>query len=190
MGGDLPDARDAAGQITARAVEQALREDTALIALTLVNNEVGTVLPMAEIAALLRRRQSRALVYLDAVQGLGRLKLEPHAWGVAAMAVSGHKIGAPKGVGALYVKKGLRLPPLLLGGGQEGGPPLGHPGDARHRRLRRRLPAAAGDAGGERAAGGAAARLSRRGDRPPFPLRGAKRRRGRAPCGQRLLPRL
>ena len=112
---------DAAGQITARTVEQALREDTALIALTLVNNEVGTVLPMAEIAALLRRRQSRALVYLDAVQGLGRLKLEPHAWGVAAMAVSGHKIGAPKGVGALYVKKGLRLPPLLLGGGQEGG---------------------------------------------------------------------
>ena len=97
---------DAAGQITARAVEQALREDTALIALTLVNNEVGTVLPMAEIAALLRRRQSRALVYLDAVQGLGRLKLEPHAWAWPPWPSAGTRSARPRAWARCMSKRG------------------------------------------------------------------------------------
>lgn len=112
---------DETGHITPTALEQALTEDTVLLSCQLVNNEIGTVQPVAELSSLLKVKAPRALFHIDAVQGLARVKLTPKKWNCDLMSVSGHKIGAPKGIGALYVKKGLRLPPLMFGGGQEKG---------------------------------------------------------------------
>ena len=114
-------APDETGHIPPAALEQALTADTILLTCQLVNNEIGTVQPVAELGAMLRAKASRALFHIDAVQGLARVKLTPKKWNCDLMSVSGHKIGAPKGIGALYVKKGLRLPPLMFGGGQEKG---------------------------------------------------------------------
>ena len=112
---------DETGHITPAALEEALTEDTLLLSCQLVNNEIGTVQPVAALGARLKAKAPRALFHIDAVQGLARVKLTPKKWNCDLMSVSGHKIGAPKGIGALYVKKGLRLPPLMTGGGQERG---------------------------------------------------------------------
>lgn len=114
-------APDATGHVTPAALADALTEDTVLLSCQLVNNEIGTVQPVAELGAMLKTKAPRALFHIDAVQGLARVKLTPKKWHCDLMSVSGHKIGAPKGIGALYVKKGLRLPPLMFGGGQEKG---------------------------------------------------------------------
>lgn len=112
---------DKEGGITVEQVEQALREDTVLVSMMLVNNEVGSVLPVAEVSRLLKRKKSAALLHCDAVQGFLKVDFTPARLGVDFMAVSAHKIHAPKGIGAMYVRKGLKLPPMILGGGQEGG---------------------------------------------------------------------
>lgn len=112
---------DETGQIPATAVEAALRADTALVSMMLVNNETGAVFPVKEAARTLKRAGSRALLHTDAVQGFLKLPFTPQALGADLVTLSGHKIGAPRGVGALYVRRGLHLPPLLRGGGQESG---------------------------------------------------------------------
>lgn len=112
---------DATGHITPDALTEALTEDTVLLSCQLVNNEIGTVQPVAELGRRLKVACPKALFHIDAVQGLFRVPLEPKKWSCDLMSVSGHKIGAPKGIGALYMKKGLRLPPLMTGGGQERG---------------------------------------------------------------------
>lgn len=112
---------DGAGRIQVDDVTAALREDTILVTVMLVNNEVGTVLPVAEIGRAVKRQCPHALFHVDAVQGLFRVPLTPYKWSCDLMSVSGHKIGAPKGIGALYMKKGVRLAPYLVGGGQESG---------------------------------------------------------------------
>jgi cysteine desulfurase len=97
----------------------ALRPDTTLASVMLANNEVGTVQPIAELAAL---AHSRGIPFhTDAVQAAGWLDLDVHALGVDALSVSGHKIGAPKGIGALYVRGRIPIEPVLHGGGQERG---------------------------------------------------------------------
>ena len=112
---------DRQGNITVEQVAEALREDTVLVSMMLVNNEVGSVLPVAEVSRLLKRKKSAALLHCDAVQGFLKVDFTPARLGVDFMAVSAHKIHAPKGIGAMYVRKGLKLPPMILGGGQEGG---------------------------------------------------------------------
>ena len=112
---------DQQGIITAEQVEAALRPDTILVALTLVNNELGTVLPVAETARAIRAARCPALLHCDAVQGFLKVPFTPEGLGVDTLAVSGHKVHAPKGIGALYIRRGLRLPPLIRGGGQEEG---------------------------------------------------------------------
>lgn len=112
---------DKEGNITVEQVEEALREDTVLVSMMLVNNEVGSILPVAEVGKLLKRKKSAALFHCDAVQGFLKVPFTPKQLGVDFLAVSAHKIHAPKGVGALYVRKGIKLPPMILGGGQEGG---------------------------------------------------------------------
>ena len=110
------------GNITVEQVANALREDTVLVSMMLVNNETGCVFPVAETARLLREKKSPALLHCDAVQGFLKVPCDPAGWGVDMMSLSGHKLGAPKGIGALYIGPRLREPrPLLPGGGQERG---------------------------------------------------------------------
>ncbi len=112
---------DKSGRITLDQVENALRDDTVLVSLMLVNNETGAISPIKEIASLVHERVPRAIMHTDAVQAFLKTPFKVKDLGVDLLTVSGHKIHAPKGVGALYIKSGLRLPSLLTGGGQEGG---------------------------------------------------------------------
>ncbi|MBC8547512.1 cysteine desulfurase [Clostridiaceae bacterium NSJ-31] len=112
---------DAQGHIAARDVVAAVDERTALVSAMLVNNEVGTVAPVEEIARALKLQKRGALLHCDAVQAFGKLPIRVARLGVDLLTVSGHKIYAPKGVGALYIKKGVRIAPRAHGGAQERG---------------------------------------------------------------------
>ena len=115
-------APDKNGNVSARQVADALREDTALVSMMLVNNETGCVFPVAEVAALLRERRSKALLHTDAVQAFLKLPFRADTLGADLISLSGHKLNAPKGVGALYIGPRCRaVRPLLAGGGQERG---------------------------------------------------------------------
>ncbi len=107
------------GRITAEAFADALREDTALASVMLVNNETGAVNPVADMTREIRRRGLKTLFHTDAVQGFMKIPFTAKALGADLVSVSAHKIHGPKGVGALYVRKGVRLQPFVLGGPQE-----------------------------------------------------------------------
>ena len=110
---------DGSGQVTAEAFRAALRPDTAVASVMYANNEVGTVQPVAELAGL--ARQQGVPFHTDAVQAAGWLPIDVKALGVDAMSISGHKLGAPKGCGVLFVRGRTKLEPLIHGGGQERG---------------------------------------------------------------------
>ena len=112
---------DKTGRITAEQVAAALRPDTALVSMMLVNNETGVVLPVADCVRAVKAFDPAILFHCDAVQGFLKVETPLARLGADLVAISGHKIGAPKGIGALYVKKGVGLRPLLTGGGQEDG---------------------------------------------------------------------
>lgn len=112
---------NASGSVDLSELEQVLRPDTVLVSMMLVNNELGTVLPVKEAVRLTRRLAPQALFHTDAVQGFLKLPFTPKSLGVDLLTISGHKIHAPKGVGALYIRSGLQIQPLILGGGQENG---------------------------------------------------------------------
>lgn len=112
---------DREGHIHPEDLRAALREDTALVSVMLVNNELGTVQDVARCAQIAKAFSSQILFHCDAVQGFLKVPFSPAALGVDLLSISGHKVGAPKGIGALYIRGGLRLPPLLTGGGQERG---------------------------------------------------------------------
>lgn len=109
------------GTLDPSQVAQVLRPDTILVSMMLVNNELGTLLPVQETAKAIQDSGCPALLHCDAVQGFLKIPFTPKALGVDLLSISGHKIHAPKGIGALYVRRGLRLPPLIRGGGQESG---------------------------------------------------------------------
>jgi len=110
---------DEFGRVSAAEVEQALRPDTALVSVMHANNEVGTLQPIAEIAAVTRPRG--ILLHTDAAQSVGKLAVDVDALGVELLTIAGHKFGAPKGIGALYVRAGTPLHSILHGADQERG---------------------------------------------------------------------
>ena len=110
---------DELGRVSPADVEAAVRPDTVLISIMAANNEIGTIQPVAEIGAVARRH--KILFHTDAVQAVGHIPVDVEAWNVDLLSLSAHKFQGPKGVGALYVRRPLRLPPLLHGGGQEKG---------------------------------------------------------------------
>ena len=110
---------DEYGRVTADQVEKALREDTILVSVMAANNEVGTVQPIGEIGALCRSRG--VLFHTDAVQAVGAIPLDVQAMNIDLLSLSGHKLHGPKGVGALYIRKGVRIDSLIHGGAQERG---------------------------------------------------------------------
>jgi cysteine desulfurase len=114
-------APDRGGVVSVELLEAALREETQLVALMMVSNELGTVQPIAELARAVRRRAPRAHLHVDAVQALGKLPIDVGALGADSIAFSAHKIHGPKGAGALWLRRGARLASLTVGGGQERG---------------------------------------------------------------------
>ncbi len=110
---------DGAGVVHPEALARVIRPDTALVSVQLANNEIGTVQPIAELAAI--AHAAGALMHTDAVQAAGWLPLGIDALGVDALSLAGHKVGAPKGTGALIVRGRVPLEPVVHGGGQERG---------------------------------------------------------------------
>ena len=112
---------DEHGRITPEQMLAAVTPDTILLSFMLVNNEVGTVMDYAAIAGPAKKLAPALTVHCDAVQAFGKLPLKIERTDIDLLSVSGHKIHAPKGIGALYVKKGTRIDPLIVGGSQQGG---------------------------------------------------------------------
>ncbi|MCZ8511196.1 cysteine desulfurase family protein [Paenibacillus filicis] len=111
---------DASGAVSADAVRQALTDETIVVSVMHVNNETGRIQPVGEIGALLRE-YPKVVFHVDAVQGIGKLPVNPVRDGIDLMTCSPHKLHGPKGTGFLYCRSGVELEPLLLGGGQERG---------------------------------------------------------------------
>ncbi len=110
---------DKSGKISPDDVAKAVDDKTILVSVMLVNNEIGAVNDVALIAAAARRKNAKVLIHCDAVQAFGKIPVHTGRLGVDLLTVSGHKIHAPKGVGALFVKKGTKISPLIFGGEQQ-----------------------------------------------------------------------
>lgn len=108
---------DEDGLVTAEQVKAALRPDTILVSVMFANNEVGTIFPIADIGAVCR--EAGVLFHTDAVQAVGHVSVDVQAMHIDLLTLTAHKFHGPKGVGAVYVKKGVRVPALITGGGQE-----------------------------------------------------------------------
>ena len=112
---------DSSGAVPVQAVLDALRPDTVLVSLMLVNNETGAVNDIPGLARALKKAAPKVLLHCDAVQGFLKVPFTVKSLGADMVTISGHKIHAPKGIGALYIRSGLHLRPLILGGSQEDG---------------------------------------------------------------------
>ncbi len=112
---------DRSGAVDVSAFERAVDADTTLVSVIHVSNETGVVNPIKRLADIVKKNAPAALFHSDGVQGAFKTETALHAWGVDLYSVSAHKLGAPKGIGLLYVRNGVNLSPLLFGGGQEFG---------------------------------------------------------------------
>ncbi|MBR5979361.1 MAG: cysteine desulfurase [Oscillospiraceae bacterium] len=112
---------DGLGLVDPEEVKRAMREDTILVSVMAVNNETGSVQRLEEIGKAVKSEGASACFHTDAVQGYGKIDIDVKKCGIDLLSVSGHKLHGPKGTGFLYVKKGIRLEPIMYGGGQQGG---------------------------------------------------------------------
>lgn len=108
---------DAMGYVDVGEVKKSIVDETALISIMMVNNEVGTIEPIRDIAKI--TKDKGVALHVDAIQGFGKLEFNVKEYGIDMLSMSGHKIHAPKGVGALYINKDVRVSPIITGGGQE-----------------------------------------------------------------------
>ncbi len=108
---------DEFGKISLEELENAIRPETVLISVMFANNEIGTIQPIAEIAEIAKKHG--VLFHTDAVQAVGHVPIDVEKLQVDLLSMSGHKLGAPKGIGAIYIRKGTRISPLIFGGAQE-----------------------------------------------------------------------
>lgn len=112
---------DGDGLISLTELEQAVRSDTILVSMMMVNNEIGAVEPIAEAAAVIKAKNPGTLFHVDAIQAYGKYRIFPKKMGIDLLSVSGHKIHAPKGTGFLYIRDKVKVAPLIYGGGQQHG---------------------------------------------------------------------
>lgn len=112
---------DENGIISLEELEEAVREQTILVSMMQVNNEIGAIEPVAEAAELIKKKNPATLIHVDAIQSYGKMYIYPKKLGIDMLSVSGHKIHGPKGSGFLWVKEKTKLKPLILGGGQQKG---------------------------------------------------------------------
>ena len=112
---------DQDGIVSLEALKEALRPETILVSVMYVNNEVGAVQPVDEIAKLVKDYDSKIIFHVDAIQAYGKYRIWPKKEGIDLLSVSGHKIHGPKGTGILYVNSKLKIHPIILGGGQQKG---------------------------------------------------------------------
>ncbi len=112
---------DGTGHVSEADIADAIDEHTILVSMMYVNNEVGSIQPIGAAASAIKRSGAPALLHVDAVQAFGKLPIKPSSLGIDLLSISAHKVHGPKGQGALYMKKGTRLTPYILGGGQENG---------------------------------------------------------------------
>lgn len=112
---------DMHGAFSPMELMNAINNKTILVSIMAVNNEIGTINPINQIKTALKRASSDALIHVDAVQAFGKIPLNPSKTGIDLLTVSSHKIHGPKGAGALYIRKGVKIHPHVLGGGQEKG---------------------------------------------------------------------
>lgn len=110
---------DEKGILRLDRLKEVIREDTTLVSVMAVNNEIGSVMPMEEIGKIIKEANKDTLYHVDAVQAYGKMRLYPRRWNVDLLSISGHKIHGPKGSGALYVRNGVKIKPILYGGNQE-----------------------------------------------------------------------
>ncbi|MDQ3941399.1 MAG: cysteine desulfurase, partial [Actinomycetota bacterium] len=118
---------DAAGVVDPARVAAAVRPSTILVSIMAVNNEIGTITDVSDVVATVKSANPSTLVHTDAVQALGNIPVDLHAWGVDLAAFAAHKLGGPKGVGALFVRSQVPVEPVIHGGGQERGLRSGTP---------------------------------------------------------------
>lgn len=109
------------GVVSLQELEEAIQEDTILVSVMYVNNEIGSIQPIEQIGRLIKTKNPKALFHVDAIQAFGKMEIIPKKFGIDLLSVSGHKIHGPKGVGFLYCRDKVKLKPLLHGGGQENG---------------------------------------------------------------------
>lgn len=112
---------DSDGRVKANEFRRMIRPDTAIVTAMLVNNEIGTIEPVKEMSKALKAKNPRAVMHVDAVQGFGKVPFTADSLGADLISLSSHKIHGPKGMGALYVRKGVRVKPIMFGGGQQQG---------------------------------------------------------------------
>ena len=112
---------DKNGIIRLDELEKAVNDDTILVSIMAVNNEIGSVQPLGEISAIVKSKKPDAVFHSDAVQAFGKMRINPKQLGIDLLSASGHKIHAPKGTGFLYVSEKTRISPIIYGGGQQNG---------------------------------------------------------------------